>query len=167
LDDEESNVVTAGAIVTVNVHLTRSSMKSLIKGDSSALKSAANVSAIENSLEVDDDKENREIGQESEDQQVQVKKQPVWQKKKGGGKKGGGGGKKNQPQAKKNLQQVNNKNKPAKAIESGETETTTKQPKELKELPDVDDSDIEGSDDGTVSDSGSSSESHDKVREKK
>jgi hypothetical protein len=154
LDDEESNVVTAGAIVTVNVHLTRRSMSSLIKGDTTALKSAANVSAID--AEGDEDKENKDTAHESEDGQQNHPKKLVWQKKKGGGKKSSG---KKQP-PKKNV--IVKKN-PAKSTNPEEEQDLVEKSRELKELPDLDDSEDEGSDDGTVSDTDSSTESHEKV----
>ena len=58
LDDEESAVVTAGAIVTVTVSLTRTSLGSLLTGDNeSANKTATNAITLE-----DEDKENKEGG---------------------------------------------------------------------------------------------------------
>jgi translocation protein SEC63 len=149
LDDEESAVVTAGAIVTVTVTLTRNSMGSLLKGESAAMKSSQSASAAVQE-DPEEDKENREVDGEANNQ-VQNKK-PVWQKKKGGAKKAAGKGKQ---QPKKNA--VLSNNKPTKPTEASE------KPKELKELPDtVDDSDDDGASDGSMSDSDSGSENADK-----
>lgn len=57
LDDEESAVVTAGAIVTVTVTLTRSSLGTLLTGDESANKTASNAINCD-----EEDKENKEGG---------------------------------------------------------------------------------------------------------
>lgn len=147
LDDEESAVVTAGAIVTVTVLLTRNSMGSLLKGESSANRVSEQTVAVVEDL--DEDKENREDGENSQAQN----KKPVWQKKKGGAKKAGGKGKHPQQQKKNAVL-----SKPTKSNE------VVEKSKELKELPDaVDDSDDENLSDGTVSDSESGSENADKV----
>jgi len=155
LDDEESAVVTAGAIVTVTVTLTRNSMSSLLKGDKDKADkgrgshgSQAVVAAAANVYQ-DDDKENRET---DADLQTQNKK-PVLQKKtKGGAKKPGGKGKNPPPK----------KNAVVPATKASKNVETPEKSKELKALPDFDDSDDEGASDGTGSDSESGSENPDK-----
>jgi hypothetical protein len=68
LDDEESAVVTAGAIVTVTVSLSRSSLGSLLTGDDeSANKTATDAINLE-----DDDKENKEKEGSAADQPLVV-----------------------------------------------------------------------------------------------
>lgn len=160
LDDEMSNVVTAGAIVTVNVLLQRNSMGSLIKGDFNAKKtSAANVSAID--ADIDDDKENRELLESEENPEQNQPKKPVWQKKKSGGKKSGGN-KKQQPKKVPVTKAATKSPKPGAGVDS-EDQDHGENHKELKELPDFENSDDEGLSDGTVSDNESSSDTHDKV----
>lgn len=161
LDDEESNVVTAGAIVTVNVTLTRNSMGSLIKGETNALKASANVSSIEHD-DNEEDKENQDG--ETEDHPKEPKK-PVWQKKKTNKKSGGNKKQANQKKpvavAKKNTAIA------AKPADAEETQTVSERHKELKELPDLEESDDEEGSDGSGSDgegSSSSGDTHDKVR---
>jgi hypothetical protein len=158
LDDEESNVVTAGAIVTVNVLLTRNSMGSLIKGEVTALKTSANVSAMENE-DHEEDKENQEVVEADEPSQP---KKPVWQKKKSGKKSGGNKKQPHQNQKKPAHSVVVKRNVKPAAAEAEEVEVVEKQ-KDLKELPEVDDSEDEGASEGTASDTENSSSDHDKV----
>lgn len=77
VDDENSNVVTAGAIVTVTVNLLRRSMKELI-GDASAVEKQT----IKEDNEEKPVQENGTEGEQKENVEPKTKK-PVWLKQKG------------------------------------------------------------------------------------
>jgi translocation protein SEC63 len=144
LDDEESAVVTAGAIVTVTVILTRNSMESIIKGEGAPTKNKESHDDGKHEHEdAEDDKENKEDG----DVAHQPKK-PVWQKQQKKGKKSSGS-KKNQPQKKAILP------KSAKS----DVNDTKKEPKQEEE----EEEDSQGSD-GSGSESDSNSEPNDKEK---
>ncbi|CAL8086529.1 unnamed protein product [Orchesella dallaii] len=150
LDDEESANVTAGAIVTVTVTLTRNSMNSLLKGENALMKSSHALTTAND--DQDEDKENREVDADGNPLQVQNKK-PVWQKKKGGAKKPGGKGKHPPPK----------KNAPVPAIKPAKSAESAEKTKEMKALPDMDDSEDDGASEGSPgSDSDSGSENPDK-----
>jgi len=113
IDDEDQHVVTAGAIVTVTVALTRKTMgESLMTGvhvDLDDDEEAANEDGQVDLIDTDNDE--KEIKDEQADQDPEgdldndKKKVPVWKKpekkKKGGNAGGQKGGNKKQKQAKK------------------------------------------------------------------
>lgn len=72
LDDEESAVVTAGAIVTVTVTLTRNSMSSVLTGESLSSKTTSETADVEADDRVEEEKEN--TGADSQVQTNQVYK---------------------------------------------------------------------------------------------
>ncbi|KAG5677179.1 hypothetical protein PVAND_006960 [Polypedilum vanderplanki] len=76
VDDENSNVVTAGAIVTVTVNLVRRNMSDLF-GDSSA----AEKQSIKESNNDGEDNGNAAEGEQKENVQPTTAKKPVWLKK--------------------------------------------------------------------------------------
>jgi len=155
LDDEESAVVTAGAIVTVTVTLTRNSMSSLITGDNAATKT------VSNARNADDETEEDNKEKQVENQVQVVQKKLAWQKNKKGGSKKPAASKK---PPKKSALLNNVKNKGSK--DSGDSEDSSPKTKDLKELPidsiDSDEEDV-GSD-GSISDSDVSDSQPDKEK---
>jgi len=111
IDDEEQHVVTAGAIVTVTVSLTRNNMESLMTGvDLNNLDGAANDDEANNedkemdvidTDEVNEIKEEQENNKNADEDEDTKKKTPVWRKpdkkKKVAKKPPGAGGKKQKP----------------------------------------------------------------------
>ncbi|XP_058053619.1 translocation protein SEC63 homolog isoform X2 [Anopheles bellator] len=83
VDDENSNVVTAGAIVTVTVELVRRSMSELF-GDATAKEKQGIAESNENGDGEGDADGELEVTDEKQDPK-QTKKQPVWQPKPGKG----------------------------------------------------------------------------------
>jgi len=126
LDDEESAVVTAGAIVTVTVTLTRNTMSSLLTGDTLASTTASE--AVDADEQVED-----ETKEASDDKTHTVQKKPVWQRNKKGGGKKAGANKKAQP--KKQAVQPTTTLKQRMPSGDKENEDTPPRVKELKELP--------------------------------
>ena len=137
-------MVTAGAIVTVTVLLTRESMGKLIRGEIKA-KEAKNVEEDE----TEEDKENREDGGNQQQPQAQAKK-PVWQKQKKGGKKSGGPKNKQQQQKKSPAIGKSNPPKSPNPVANHEAGDSKKD--------DDEDSDDSQASEGTASDSGSNSD---------
>lgn len=115
IDDEDSGIITAGAMVTVTVNLERKSMQSLIDKSRSILNSNNQDDLNdENEKLLNKNDENEQSNQAANKQQQN--KQPAWKKvnKKGGkgkGKKKGQAKKPFQKQMQNNQQQLNRKNK--------------------------------------------------------
>jgi len=81
VDDDNTNVVTAGAIVTVTVFLTRRSM-----GDLFGKSTISEKNLIKDEEGAGGDNEPEKEGEEKADAKVEQKKKPVWMKQKSGGK---------------------------------------------------------------------------------
>jgi len=119
VDDEEQHVVTAGAIITVTILLTRGTMESLISGSGAAISTLEEnedgYNAEDRELDVIDTDEINEIsefkqkldehdGNENDDNEDAKKKTPVWkkpQKKKPAKKQDKNAGKQKQKQKQK------------------------------------------------------------------
>jgi len=147
LDDEQSAVVTAGAIVTVTVTLTRDSLSSLLTGDSVANKTASD--SVDPDDNIEDEKENKEGG--TAEAQNQAQKKPVWQRNKKGGAKKSSGNKK----AQKKPPPTNNLKARAPSGDKDSAEEALPRMKDLKELPETvgDSEEDEVSDEETPNDS--------------
>lgn len=142
IDDENTNVVTAGAIVTVTVTLIRKDMKTLF-GDSKVPQKQG--------IKDDDDQGGNGVGDEGEEPAAAaaapVKKSSAWAKPRKG--KGGKGGKKSAS---------NQKKKPAPPKVTAATASTTTESQEQAKHDSEADSDIDASDVEDVKDSVSGSE---------
>ena len=129
IDDEDSTVITAGALVTVTVSMERRSMQSLV--DKS--RSSSNATNQEDLLNDENEKLASNKTDEN-DQQANRNKPPVWKKvnkkAKGKGKKKGGQAKKlpfqKQQQNTANQQQVDKKKeKPAESDDEDESDSVS------------------------------------------
>jgi translocation protein SEC63 len=99
IDDEDSTVITAGAMVTVTVSLERKSMQSLIdKSRSSTINSTNQEDLINDENDKLLNNNSKNVDENDQNQQQNKNKPPAWKKvnkkSKGKGKKKGGPNKK-------------------------------------------------------------------------
>ncbi|KAI1286775.1 Translocation protein SEC63 -like protein [Halotydeus destructor] len=128
LDDEESGTITAGAIVTVTVALTRKTMSSLFGTPPGESKEVEDADAKENEIAAEE---------------VETKPKPkVWEKKTKKAK--GKGGKKKKPTTvaiKKPLQETQEKEEPQKDLSEGEESDLSDNDEDVSVSGDQSDSD--------------------------
>ncbi|XP_055603327.1 translocation protein SEC63 homolog [Uranotaenia lowii] len=157
VDDENSNVVTAGAIVTVTVELVRRNMSELF-GDTNAKEKQGITESTEEGNEGGEDQaapqQNGDIaavnGPEKDDKEdAKAAKKPAWQPKptKGGHKsksKGGGGGQKSKQQKQMAAAVAAQAQAQNQAVKAEKTKTSEKVRKEDTDVDSGAESDDEG-----------------------
>ncbi|KAL0840491.1 hypothetical protein ABMA28_015733 [Loxostege sticticalis] len=157
IDDENSTVVTAGAIVTVTVFLRRTNMKELF-GDTTIKEKEI----IKDDEEGAGDNAEKEKGENDKNDKKETFKRPVWMKqsKKVQSKKT------KKPASKQQAKPANQTATPPPPANDAKKTKEAKEPKETKEAKkkdeDAEESEMGSSDESGSHDSGSEDESRDK-----
>lgn len=151
VDDDNTNVVTAGAIVTVTVFLRRRFMRELFGASTINEKSLMKeTTPKEDGAGGDENEESSTVAAKKEDQEPAKPKKPVWMKTKSGGK-GKGKGKGPKPKAKV-APTASNGSTGAQSTTNSVTDTP-KEEKEKKRDPNDSDSGLSDSEDEEKKDS--------------